>query len=150
MTTITATYTGAVPAALDALFDRVADFGAIADWAGPLITESHIESGQGVGAVRHIRLGDGRTARELLVAFDRERRTYTYRMLAPFLVPVRRAEVTVQVRAAGAGSQVTWTGSFEADRPEDAQSLADISTHQVWPVLTTLLAGPGASRSTAA
>ncbi|SFT65942.1 Polyketide cyclase / dehydrase and lipid transport [Actinopolyspora lacussalsi subsp. righensis] len=83
---------------VDRVWRVFGDFAALADWH-PAITAGEIEQGSSpfaVGAVRKLRLADGSTVRERLVAFDSFRRSYGYEMLeGPF--PVRNYRATVRV-----------------------------------------------------
>lgn len=99
----------AAPAA--AVWDLLGDFGGVARWAGAV--ESCELEGEGVGAVRSLRMG-GTSLRERLEAFDEAGRSFTYSMLEPAPLPVSDYRATVTVHALGDDRcRVEWVGTFE-------------------------------------
>jgi hypothetical protein len=95
----------------------------------PRIVRVTVTGGSGrapVGAVRHLRLDDGSSAEERLVACDDDRMamSYTFEYDHPF--PVRSYLATVEVRpvTTTGASFVSWTGRFDADTADEERARA--------------------------
>jgi hypothetical protein len=112
-----------LPAAADAVWKVLRDFGGNARWS-PSVTSCEVE-GSGVGAVRTIRAG-GSVIRERLESFDDARRSFSYAILAGGL-PVSNFVGRISVSpAAGSRSRMLWTAAFDAPglSPEQVRELA--------------------------
>ena len=116
---------GLIDAPLDKLWKLLSDFNNIAQWH-PDVTESHLESGSGreAGSVRSIRLRNGVSIRERLLAISPEDHFYRYSVIESPL-PIKDHDSTVQVAALDISqSQITWTAKFQVIEG-DAKALAD-------------------------
>ena len=111
-----------LPAAADAVWKVLRDFGGLARWS-PSVTSCEVE-GSGAGAVRTIRAGES-VIRERLESFDEARRSFSYSVVAGSL-PVSNFVGRIQVSPAGADrSRLLWTATFEAPglSPEQLREL---------------------------
>ena len=100
-----------LPAAADAVWKLLRDFGGLARWS-PSVTSCEVE-GSGVGAVRTIRAGAA-VIRERLESFDDARRSFSYSVVAGSL-PVSNFLGRIQVSPAGSSSsRILWTAVFDA------------------------------------
>jgi len=107
-----------IPAAADAVWQTVRDFGAIDEYVAPI--ERATLDGSGVGAERTLTLADGGQVVERLDARDDEARTLRYSIVeAP--LPVKGYEGTMSVEAVGASSCIVrWASTFDVvDAPEE-------------------------------
>jgi hypothetical protein len=112
-----------LPAAADAVWKVVRDFGGIGSWS-PSVTSCQVE-GSGVGAVRTIRAGEA-LIRERLESFDEAGRCFSYRVLEGTL-PVSDFLGRISIASAGGTrSRILWTAAFEAPglSPERVRELA--------------------------
>ncbi len=99
-----------LPAAADAVWRRLRDFGGIGSWS-PSVTSCDVE-GSGVGAVRTIRVGQA-VIRERLESFDDAQRSFSYSVLEGTL-PVASFLGRISISAAGTSrSRILWTAAFE-------------------------------------
>lgn len=85
--------------------------------------ESHIEegkSGEEVGAIRHVRIGDTSIRQRLLAHSDRDR-FQTYEFCDPPPSPVRNYEATLRVTPVVEGNRafVEWWATFDCEACED-------------------------------
>lgn len=116
---------GIIDASLENLWDLVSDFNNVAQWH-PDVTECHLESGSGqqAGAVRTIRLRNGISVRERLLAISPQDRFYTYAVIESPL-PIREHESTVRFTSLNnSQTEVKWTAQFMVVEG-DPKALAD-------------------------
>src|SRR5438105_11022507 len=116
---------GIIDAPLEKLWNLVSDFNNVAQWH-PDVTECHLESGSGqqAGAVRTVRLRNGISIRERLLAISPQDRFYTYAVIESPL-PIRDHESTVRFRSISASqTEVKWTAQFLVVEG-DPKALAD-------------------------
>jgi Polyketide cyclase / dehydrase and lipid transport len=124
---------GVVPASADAVWSLVRDFNSLADWH-PAITASELTSGSGeeVGAVRKLTLGDGGTVVERLLVLDDADRRFTYEFVEnPF--GARRYVATLRVAPVTATGEafVEWWAEYDADAAEE-ERLTDFFANAVY------------------
>jgi hypothetical protein len=116
---------GIIDAPLQNLWDLVSDFNNIMQWH-PDVTECHLESGSGrqTGAVRTLRLRNGVSIRERLLAISPQDHFYTYSVIESPL-PIRDHESTVRFTSLNnSQTHVKWTAQFTVVEG-DAKALAD-------------------------
>ena len=116
---------GIIDAPLERLWDLVSDFSNLAHWH-PDVTECRLESGspREAGAVRSMRLRNGISIRERLLAISPQDRFYTYSVIESPL-PIGDHESTVRFKSLNSSqTQVKWTAQFMAAEG-DAKALAD-------------------------
>jgi hypothetical protein len=116
---------GVIDAPLDNLWQLLSDFNIVAQWR-PDVTESHLESGSGreAGSVRSVRLRNGISIRECLLAISPQDHSYRYSVIESPL-PIRDHESTVRlVSLSSMQTQMTWTAKFEVIEG-DSKALAD-------------------------
>jgi len=95
------------------VWGRIGPFGALADWH-PAIDRCTVE-GEGVGAVRTLRIMGGAEVKERLEAQDDGARSATYAGVEiPLPVTDYRGTLTVAPEPDG-GCTVTWQATFEPD-----------------------------------
>jgi hypothetical protein len=99
----------------DQIWSFIRDFGNYG-WAG-VVSESHIEdgkSGDAVGCVRNVNLGD-RTIRQRLLAHSDRERFYTYTFCEPIPFPWRNFVATLKVTPVIDSNRafVEWTAEFD-------------------------------------
>jgi hypothetical protein len=116
---------GLVPASADAVWGIVRDYNGLPGWH-PAIEASEIEgggSGQEVGSVRRLTLGDGGSVAERLLTLDDAGRSYTYEFTDAGPFPVRSYRSTISVAPVTATGQafVEWSAWFDADAGDEAQ-----------------------------
>ena len=111
-----------IDAPADAVWARIRDFNGLSDWYPEAIVASEIESGKTgdeVGAVRSITLGDGTNIREKLLAHSDEKRSYTYDFQkTPFDVDNYNATIRVTPVTDGGKAFVEWWTTFDCDRDQ--------------------------------
>jgi len=110
---------GIVPASADQVWELVKQFNGLPDWL-PAITHSEIEgggSGQEVGAVRRLTLGEMGQVAEVLLTMDDDDRTYTYAFTDSGPFPVRSYKSTIRIAPITTTGQafVEWWAWFDAD-----------------------------------
>jgi Polyketide cyclase / dehydrase and lipid transport len=103
---------------VDQVWTAIRDFGNYTVWVDN-VDECRIEegkSGDAVGAIRNIRMGETRVRQKLLAHSDRER-SYSYEFLEPFRFPVRNFVATIAVTPIvdGDRSFVEWWVTFDCD-----------------------------------
>ena len=116
---------GVVAAPVETLWRLVGDFNNIAEWH-PDVTESRLESGSGheAGSVRSVRLRNGLSIREILLAISPEEHFYKYSVIDSPL-PMRDHESTVRFTALDESrTQVNWSARF-AVIEGDVKAFAD-------------------------
>jgi len=74
------------------------------------------------GLTRTITLPDGKKIVEKREAFDDAGRTYSYMILDPGPLPVANYHSKITINAKGEGSQIVWTGHFDAKGASDADA----------------------------
>ena len=97
------------------------DFGNYTVWVDG-VDESHIEggkSGEAVGAIRNIRMGETLVRQRLLAHSDAER-SYSYEFCEPFRYPVRNFAATIRVTPVVDGDRafVEWWVTFDCAAKE--------------------------------
>jgi hypothetical protein len=123
--TIEVESSGVIDAPLEKLWNLVSDFNNVAQWH-PDVAESRLESGSGreAGAVRTVRLRNGMSIREQLVAISVEDHSYKYRVIESPL-PMRDHESIVRFTSINASqTRVTWTARFRV-LEGDAKAFGD-------------------------
>ncbi|ANY25144.1 SRPBCC family protein [Gordonia terrae] len=102
----------------EAVWAWIGDTGGVAAWI-PAIDASRMD-----GDVRHVVFTDGAPARERIVAFDEEARTYSYEYIDGPL-PLEHYRSTVSVAADGDDHcTVRWSAEFGAESAEVEAELA--------------------------
>ncbi|MFQ5698564.1 MAG: SRPBCC family protein [Myxococcota bacterium] len=95
------------------VWELIRDFGAIQKWAGAGIQSCTVE-GQGVGAVRTIRVPGGAEIRERLEAQDDAGRSFSYSIVGESPLPLRDYLSTLRVNEVGDGRcEIDWSSRFE-------------------------------------
>ena len=100
-------------ASADAVWKVLADFGGLGDWA-PGLEGCELE-GEGVGAVRTLRMKGGVVMKERLESLDPAARVFSY-SITDGPMPVQNYLATVRVTEAGDTCRVDWGARF--DPPE--------------------------------
>ncbi|MFI8910289.1 SRPBCC family protein [Streptomyces sp. NPDC053513] len=103
-----------VPAAPDAVWAVVGDFGALADWH-PHVPPSTLEDGGDPavpGTVRVFAVDGETVARERLLDRDATARSYRYTLLDPVMLPVHDYVATLAVRPHPEGAEVRWSAAY--------------------------------------
>ncbi len=105
----------------DRVWSLIRDFGNYTLWVDS-VDESHIEddrSGDAVGAVRSVRMGETRIRQRLLAHSDRDR-FYSYEFCGPPRFPVRNFEATIRVTPVVDGGRafVEWWATFDCAADE--------------------------------
>jgi hypothetical protein len=105
----------------DEIWAVLRDFGNYTVWVDG-VDESRIEegkSGDAVGAVRNIRMGETRVRQRLLAHSDVER-FYTYAACEPFRFPVHDFVATIRVTPIVDGNRafVEWSATFDCGENE--------------------------------
>ena len=116
---------GVIDAPTEEVWNLVSDFNNVSRWH-PDVTESRLESGSGrePGAVRSVRLRNGMSIRERLVAISTEDHFYTYSVIGSPL-PIGEHESVVRFIPLGKlQTKVIWTARFEVIEG-DPKALAD-------------------------
>jgi Polyketide cyclase / dehydrase and lipid transport len=118
-------YASAVmPVPAERVWERIRDFGSIADWH-PGIADGALEgdgAGDRVGSVRRLTGPSGEVFRERLVALDDVARSYTYDMLeGPFPVRFYRATMRVSAVTDTGYSFAEWEARYDADAQDEAR-----------------------------
>ena len=90
-----------VGASASAVWELVRDFGGIEKWSGAGIEGCSVE-GEGIGAVRTIRIPGGAELKERLEAFDDAGRSFQYSIVGDGPLPVRDYLSTLTVVEGGA------------------------------------------------
>ena len=108
-------------AAPERVFALLADSAHWSDWAGPMVMRSWWErEGEpapgGVGAIRRLGLGK-LSSREEILEYDAPRHL-AYTWLTSF--PVRDYRADVRLEPDGAGTRITWSGTFTPAFPGGA------------------------------
>lgn len=101
-----------VAASADAVWELLGDFGGLQKLV-PTITSLELE-GDGVGAVRIVRMGDGPPICERLESFDAQARTLQYSITEAGPLPLANYLATIVVSEEGDGCRVDWSGTFDA------------------------------------
>ncbi|GGU81604.1 hypothetical protein GCM10010275_15690 [Streptomyces litmocidini] len=105
-----------VPAAPDAVWAVIGDFGALADWH-PHVPPSTLEGGGDPavpGTVRVFAVDGEAVARERLLDRDAAARSYRYALLDPVMLPVHDYVATLAVRPHPEGSEVRWSAAYRS------------------------------------
>jgi hypothetical protein len=97
------------------------DFGNYAIWVDG-VDEAYIEdekSGDAVGAIRNVRMGETRVRQRLLAHSDRDR-CYTYESCPPLRFPVRDFTATIRVLPVVEGNRafIEWWATFDCSADE--------------------------------
>ncbi|MFF0559396.1 SRPBCC family protein [Streptomyces sp. NPDC004266] len=105
-----------VPAAPDAVWALIGDFGALADWH-PHVPPSTLEDGGDPavpGTVRVFAVDGEAVARERLLDRDAAGRSYRYTLLDPVMLPVHDYVATLAVRPHPDGAEVRWSAAYRS------------------------------------
>jgi len=97
------------------LWDVVKDFDGLENWCPPF-SGDEIQSGTNntVGAIRTLTIKDGPTFNEELLAWDRMTRSYTYRVIDPAPLPVKKYKSTMTIMQLSPGlTNVTWSSAYQ-------------------------------------
>ena len=110
---------GIVPASADQVWELVKQFNGLPGWL-PAITHSEIEgggSGQEVGSVRRLSLGEMGQVAEVLLTLSDDERTYTYAFTDSGPFPVRSYKSTIRIAPLTTTGQsfVEWWAWFDSD-----------------------------------
>lgn len=129
----------AIDAPASAVWDKIKDFEALAQWH-PAVAASPASQGNAAGSVRTIALKGGGEIVETLEGYNAEQRRYTYRAKDGGALPVTNYTSTIQVTPEGdAKSVVEWRGAFyrafpgndpPADKSDDAAVQAVTGVYQ--------------------
>lgn len=112
-----------IEAAASAVWEKVSDFNGLGAFVQGV--ESSME-GEGVGAVRTLKLPDGAVVKERLEAHDEDAMSLTYTILEGPL-PVANYHSTMKVTAQGENSsKVDWTSEFDAVGAPEAAAVAGL------------------------
>lgn len=114
------TETITINAAPDAVWARVRDFGALAQWH-PGIAESPASNGNNVGSQRTLKLKAGGEVLEELESFSEAEKRFSYRMKQAGPIPVTNYSSTLTVKAGDAAGTtlVEWRGAFYRGHPNN-------------------------------
>jgi len=99
-----------VEAGAAAVWDLLGDFGGVARYSPGL--ESCTVEGEGVGAIRTIKMPGGMQLSERLEAFDGPRRRLQYSIVSGPL-PLENYLATIEVREDGDGCVIDWSSTFD-------------------------------------
>ena len=126
---------GVVPASADQVWEVLNQFNGLPGFL-PAITHSEIAgggSGQEVGSVRNLTLGDMGKVSEVLLVMDDDDRSYTYSFTDAGPFPVRSYRSTVRVAPITTTGQsfVEWWAWFDSDA-EHEQELLDTFANGVY------------------
>jgi ribosome-associated toxin RatA of RatAB toxin-antitoxin module len=118
---------GIVPAPAQEVWQLVKNFNGLPDWL-PAVTGSEIEgggSGQEVGAVRRLTLGDQGHVSEQLLVMDDDDRTLTYQFTDSGPFPVRSYRSTIRVAPVTSTGHafVEWWAWFDSDAEHEAEMM---------------------------
>ncbi len=97
------------------IWDVVKDFDGLENWC-PVFSGADIKSGTNneVGAIRTLTIKDGPSFDEELLAWDAMQRSFTYSVIDPAPLPVKRYEATVTIMQLSPGvSNVTWASAYQ-------------------------------------
>jgi len=105
----------------DAVWSVIRDFNAYSIWIDG-VSDSHIEngrSGDAVGAIRNVTIGERKIRQQLLAHSDLER-SYSYAFCAPSPLPVANYRATIRVTPVidGANAFVEWWATFDCAADE--------------------------------
>lgn len=100
-----------IEAGADAVWALLGDFGGVQRFSRGI--EGCEVEGEGVGAVRTLRMAGGLEIRERLEALDEAGRTLRYSIVGESPLPVDDYLATIRVVEEGDGCRVEWSGSFE-------------------------------------
>lgn len=110
-----------IQASADAVWELVRDFGGIMKWSAGGIEGVEVE-GEGVGAVRTLRLPGGASLQERLEAHDDAARSFSYSFVGKLLLPAENYYATLTVVPVGADKcRVDWGSTFEPKDVPEAQ-----------------------------
>lgn len=111
-----------VPAGIEEVWELLSDFGGLAKWH-PGLAECELEDGGqavAIGSVRALRLADGGSLRERLVAVDEPARKVSYDILeSPF--PVRKYRACIRAAPVTTSGQtfVEWWCEYDAEADKE-------------------------------
>jgi hypothetical protein len=116
---------GVVPASADQVWQVLKQFNGLPDFL-PAITHSEIEgggSGQEVGSVRRLTLGETGKISEVLLIMNDDDRSYTYAFTDAGPFPVRSYRATVRVAPITTTGQafVEWWAWFDSDAEHEEE-----------------------------
>jgi hypothetical protein len=105
-------------ASAERIWNVIGGFNALPAWH-PTVEHSELEAD---GKIRKVTLGDGTTIFEKLEHHSDESRECRYSIVESPL-PVVDYLATLKVSALGEGSQVEWSGQFEASEVSDSEAV---------------------------
>jgi hypothetical protein len=108
---------------VDLVWKLVADFGDTSWMPGPPEVE---RVGSGPGMERRISAGSGKVICERLESVDAASRTLVYTIPENVPFPVKDYRATMRVGAAGSGSELEWSASFEPQGADEATAAKGI------------------------
>ena len=116
-------YSRTLPFPVEVVWETIADFHGLAEWIERIV-EVEPEGGDGpgvVGSVRRITLTDGRVVGERLVAYDPQRRAYSYEFASEHPFPVRRYRATVRLCPIIEDDTtfMEWFGEYDCDADDE-------------------------------
>jgi hypothetical protein len=119
---------GVVPASADQVWEVLRQFNGLPTFL-PAITHSEIAgggSGQEVGSVRNLTLGDMGKVSEVLLIMDDDDRSYTYAFTDSGPFPVRSYRSTVRVAPITTTGQafVEWWAWFDSDAEHEQELMS--------------------------
>ena len=104
-----------IKAPIDKVWNAVKDFDGLAKWH-PVFASDVIKSGTNnvPGAIRTLTIKDGPSFDETLLAFDADKRRYTYNVIDPNPLPIKGYVSTMEVVQLRPGvASILWRSSFQ-------------------------------------
>ncbi len=114
--------TSDVRAPASAVWDLIADFGALEKWWPAGMLEKVVCEGEGVGMVRHLHIGPDMVLKERLDSLDPAARRLTLTIEGD--MPMGVANYTAEGRVVETGPstcQLVWAGAYEVPKAEDEE-----------------------------
>jgi Polyketide cyclase / dehydrase and lipid transport len=108
---IQSNYQASSTSSADAVWGKVGNFCGIANWH-PAVAKCELSHGK---KIRTLSLKGGGTIVERLLKWDNKGKSYTYTIVSSPL-PVTHYISTISVAAKGTGSEITWTGKYQAKK----------------------------------
>jgi len=115
-----------IAASPDAVWELLRDFGGIQKFSAGI--EACTVEGEGVGAVRTIRMPGGLALRERLEAFDDAGRSLSYAILGETPLPFTDYLSTIRLSEDGDGCGIEWSSTFEPKAAAEAKARSIIES----------------------